>query len=111
MLDSKPVFASAIILGAAVSAASAQETEIFVANDTKMDIVDVGVSAAGMNDWFDLDQGTVLTPQSMFIFRAGPEDGCRFDFRAVLADGSEQTIANVEVCQAGQDGEVWASFN
>lgn len=76
-----------------------------------MDIVDVSVSVAGKNDWFDLDQGTVLTPQSMFTFSAAPEDGCSFDFRAVLADGSEQTITGVEVCQATQDGEVWASFN
>jgi hypothetical protein len=76
-----------------------------------VDIVDVGVSVTGKNDWFDLDQGTVLTPQSMFIFRAAPEDGCSFDFRAALADGSEQTITGVDVCQANQDGEVWASFN
>lgn len=111
MFDTKLLFASIILVGAAVSAASAQEMEIIVANDTSMDIVDVSVSAAGANDWFDLDQGTVLGPRSTFTLTVTPEDGCRFDFRGTFADGSEATITGVEVCQASQVGEVWASFN
>ena len=112
MLDSRSLFASVIILVGAVSAASAQEMEIFVANNTDMDIVEAGVSVAGANYWLDLDQGTVLGPKHMFTFTVTPEEGCRFDFRATFADGSEQTIRDVEVCQASAAGtEVWAQFD
>lgn len=111
MFNTKLLFASVILVGASLSPASAQEMEIFVANDTNMDIVDIGVSATGENDWFDLDQGAVLGPNSMFTFTVTPDEGCRFDFRGTFADGSEATITGVEVCQASQVGEVWASFN
>jgi len=98
------------LVAAATSPALAVDVDVFLANDSDVDINDVAVSAAGQSSWLDVDQGSVLQPNSMFTLTVGDEDGCRFDFRADYADGFTETVTDVEVCQASEAGEVWVHF-
>ncbi len=105
------LIAGGAIIATMLSSAARAETTVFITNKTDAQIVDVVVSIAGVNDWFDVDQGTVLEPGYKFSLTFAEEDGCRFDFRATYADRYDETIPDVEVCEASRRGDVWIEFD
>jgi hypothetical protein len=110
-LVSKTVSVSALALSAlslCAPAAFANKYNFWISNDTSSDIVALHVSEAWLDDWLYDVTGTSILPSGSSLriaFRNPSPNECRYDIRAVFANGYAYTQYNVNVCSNNLSSE------
>ncbi|MDB5561848.1 MAG: hypothetical protein JWN11_1266 [Hyphomicrobiales bacterium] len=90
-----------VALFGATAAASAMDRHVNVTNGTKVKITEFYASSAGTKTWEEdiLGKGVIEPGQAWNI---NVDDGtgyCKYDFKAVFADGDEAEKDGVNVCE------------
>jgi len=95
------IAAAAALVLLAAPAARAENREVVIVNKTGTDIAEFYASNVGTNDWEEDILGVDVLPSGERV-TVNIDDGsgaCKFDFRAVFADGDEAVKGNVNVCE------------
>jgi hypothetical protein len=85
------------VIGYVAPRNSSVERSFRLVNNIGSDIYYLYASPAGQNSWSNDLLGSSILP-SRQSWNANLSQGCRYDFRAVLANGQEIVWRNVEVC-------------
>lgn len=105
MRHAAPFFLALLLLAgpaqaqAPAPAPAPQAEPVRIANRTGVEATALHAVRSGRADWGGnlLNRGP-LGPNQVFSLRPGPEAGCRFDIRLVLADGREAVVRDRDIC-------------
>lgn len=94
-------FAAALFLA---TAASAEDLEFILVNETSADLVGFNVSAASSGDWEEdlLDNGYLAPDYEIGVLIADGLETCVYDIRGVFDDGTSVEDYNLDLCDLGE---------
>lgn len=92
---------AALLLAAATSAASAANRHVDIVNKTGMAIKHFYASTSGTDDWEEdiLGRDVIANGDTFDIDIDDGTGKCKYDFKAVFANGQELVRNNINVCQ------------
>jgi len=102
-----PGLGPAVLAGVAMLAAVSVEADqydrrVVIINNTDMELVEFYASNVGADDWQEdiFGDGTLSSGSSVTINIDDGTGYCRYDFRAVFANGKEAINSRINVCEA-----------